>query len=130
MSQPYLEVDDFFNGLGELLKKQQERGKGSIYLTQKRGPTTPSSVIPSKPLPEGTDLILIRASDSKNGRSKSNTTRTKLTTFVAPSELDKFYERYATMCKAGMLGLKPRDKSKKKSQQKKKKKRAAATAEE
>jgi signal recognition particle subunit SRP14 len=44
--------------------------------------------------------------------------------------LDKFYERYATMCKAGMLGLKPRDKSKKKSQQKKKKKRAAATAEE
>lgn len=92
--------------------------------------TTPSSVIPSKPLPEGTDLILIRASDSKNGRSKSNTSRTKLTTFVAPSELDKFYERYATMCKAGMLGLKPRDKSKKKSQQKKKKKRAAATAEE
>ncbi|KAK0387107.1 hypothetical protein NLU13_5420 [Sarocladium strictum] len=129
MGKPFLEVDDFFNGLGELLKAQQERGKGSIYLTQKRGPTTPSSVLPSKDLPEGTDLILIRASDSKNGRSKSSS-RTKLTTFVAPSELDKFYERYATMCKAGMLGLKPRDKSKKKSQQKKKKKRAAAATEE
>jgi signal recognition particle subunit SRP14 len=91
--------------------------------------TGPSSILPSKPVPEGTDLILIRASDSKNGRSKSGS-RTKLTTFVAPSELDKFYERYATMCKAGMLGLKPRDKSKKKSQQKKKKKRAAATTDE
>ena len=87
--------------------------------------------MPSKPLAEGTDLIVIRASDSKNGRAKDKGSgRTKLTTFVAPDELDKFYERYATLCKAGMLALKPRDKSKKKSQQKKKKKRAAATAEE
>lgn len=80
---------------------------------------------PSKSLSGGNDLILIRASDSKNGRSKSGT-RVKLTTFVAPTELDNFFERYATLCKTGMLALKPRDKSKKKKQKKKKKTAVAA----
>lgn len=33
----------------------------------------------------------------------------KLSTVVAPEELEAFYARYAEVCKAGMTGLKKRD---------------------
>lgn len=31
------DTQKFFTGLGELLKQQHESGKGTIYLTQKKG---------------------------------------------------------------------------------------------
>jgi len=49
----------------------------------------------------------------------------KLSTVVAPEDLEAFYTRYADLCKAGMVALKPRDRSKKKAKAKKKK--SAAT---
>jgi len=33
---------------------------------------------------------------------------------VAPEELERFYVRYAEVCKAGMVGMKKRDRSAKK----------------
>lgn len=44
---------------------------------------------------------------------------------VDSDALDAFYVRYAEICKAGMLSLKPRDRSKRKTKGKKKKGAAA-----
>ena len=65
--------------------------------------------------------ILIRATDgntnapnpkpaSKDGKiTKDKSTKVKLSTVVKPDELEAFYTRYAEVCKAGMTGLKKRD---------------------
>lgn len=68
--------------------------------------------------------ILIRATDgntnapnpksaSKDGKISKNTnnksTKVKLSTIVNPDDLEAFYARYADVCKAGMTGLKKRD---------------------
>lgn len=45
---------------------------------------------------------------------------------VDSASLDGFYARYADLCKAGMVALKPRDRSKRKTKGKKKKTTAAA----
>lgn len=69
---------------------------------------------PSKPLP-----VVIRA---HNGKSKKDRhSKVRLKTVVEPHELEGFYTRYADVCKAGMMALKPRDRSKKKAKAKKKK---------
>lgn len=82
-----------------------------------------------KPLPsigeqaEAQPSILIRASDGNTGASKPETnkvqkktakkdTKIKLSTVVAPGDLEEFYARYAEVCKAGMTGLKKRDRKK------------------
>ena len=67
--------------------------------------------------------ILIRASDGntnapnpKNDKvqKKSKSTKVKLSTVVAPDDLEAFYARYAEVCKGGMTGLKKRDRKQKK----------------
>lgn len=42
----------------------------------------------------------------------------KISTVVQPSELETFYARYAEVCKAGMTGLKKRDRKLKKAKAK------------
>jgi signal recognition particle subunit SRP14 len=65
--------------------------------------------------------ILIRATDgntnapnpksaSKDGKiTKNKSTKIKLSTIVNPDDIEAFYARYAEVCKAGMTGLKKRD---------------------
>lgn len=70
---------------------------------------------PSSPLP-----VLIRATDGKSGENRKK--RIKISTIVEPENLERFYARYAEVCKSGMQGLKKRDKSKRKKAKVKKRK--------
>lgn len=85
-----------------------------MTLTQKPllHPTLDSSSKPS---------ILIRATDGNTNapnpkthkvEKKKSSSKVKLSTVAAPEELDAFYARYAEVCKAGMTGLKKRDRKK------------------
>lgn len=65
--------------------------------------------------------VLIRATDGKSGDDRKAGKRLKLATVVDSDSLEAFYARYAEICKAGMLALKPRDRSKRKTKGKKKK---------
>lgn len=47
---------------------------------------------------------------SKDGKQKA--TKVKLSTVVEQGDLEGFYARYAEVCKAGMTGLKKRDRKK------------------
>lgn len=69
--------------------------------------------------PEGPMPVLIRASNGKSKRNRSD--KIKMSTIVEPQDLDSFYTRFADICKSGMVALKPRDRSKKKAKAKKKK---------
>ncbi|KAF3479931.1 uncharacterized protein GIQ15_06907 [Arthroderma uncinatum] len=113
MSKPHLPNDEFFSFLESLLTKQSGSSRGSIFLTQKRFPS-PVTKGESQPAESETPassppLILIRAS---NGKHKD--TKVKASTVVKPEEIEAFYRRYAETCKAGMVGLKKRDRSAKK----------------
>lgn len=44
-----------------------------------------------------------------NGKHKD--TKKKVSTIVELSDIDSFYSRYADVCKAGMVGMKKRDRS-------------------
>jgi signal recognition particle subunit SRP14 len=81
---------------------------------------------PENPLP-----ILIRASNNKSdarpGTDRKDVDKIKLSTVVRPNDLDAFFVRYAEACRAGMSGLKKRDKKKGKKDKKKKKKGVAET---
>ncbi|EEQ35486.1 hypothetical protein McanMca71_003098 [Microsporum canis] len=114
MSKPHLPNEEFFTLLESLFVKQSHSARGSIFLTQKCFPSetsskgesqTAESSAPSSSAP----LILIRASNGKHKDSKI-----KASTVVKPEELGAFYRRYAEICKAGMVGLKKRDRSAKK----------------
>jgi signal recognition particle subunit SRP14 len=74
---------------------------------------------PSKPLP-----VIIRATNGKSKEKKDN--KVKLSTIVESDALEGFFARYAEVCKAGMSGLKKRDRSKAKEKLKAKKKKQAA----
>jgi signal recognition particle subunit SRP14 len=50
-----------------------------------------------------------------------------MSTVIQPDQLDAFYARYADVCRAGMGGLKKRDRKKGKKDKKKKKGGAAET---
>ena len=73
---------------------------------------------PPTPLP-----VLIRATNGKSKRSKSP--KVKLSTVVQPDDLEAFFVRYADCCKAGMQGLRKRDRKAKKKDKGKKKKGGA-----
>ncbi|KAL1593947.1 hypothetical protein SLS60_010681 [Paraconiothyrium brasiliense] len=107
----------------------------NVYLSQKRlvfntetQPQTPTKVAddplwdthPENPLP-----ILIRAhnnkSSNRNGMNRDVVSKTRLSTVVQPDQLDAFFVQYAEACKAGMSGLKKRDRRGKKDRKKKKK---------
>ncbi|KKA29282.1 hypothetical protein TD95_002507 [Thielaviopsis punctulata] len=129
MAAKHLSNDDFFARLTALFDEKKPKTHGSIYLVQKRltyGQEIPAATIENpmpdlnlaKPLP-----VIVRAT---NGKSKSKRKeKIKLSTIVQPGELEKFYLRYADICKTGMVALKPRDRSKKKAKAKKKKSAAA-----
>ncbi|KAL4781475.1 signal recognition particle, SRP14 subunit [Aspergillus varians] len=121
-----LSHEEFFTSLTTLLTTTSQKTKGSVYLTQT--PllnSTPSDPAASdKPQPS----ILIRASDGntnapnpKTHEAKDKdrkTSKVKLSTVVQPQELEAFYARYAEVCKAGMTGLKKRDRKLKKAKAK------------
>ncbi|KAK4613487.1 hypothetical protein CLAFUW4_08820 [Fulvia fulva] len=131
----HLGHDEFFTHLTSLIDKTQQKGHGSVYLTQKRltydptqHPPTPKSLDdlsdlnPPDPLP-----LIIRATDGKSQSTdrKKNKHKIKLSTLVQPDDLEAFFTRYADVCKAGMQSLKKRDRSKRKKDKKGKKKEAA-----
>ncbi|PSR85491.1 signal recognition particle, SRP14 subunit [Coniella lustricola] len=76
--------------------------------------------------PAATYPVLVRATNGKSGKARKAGQRVKLATVVDSDALDAFYVRYAEVCKAGMLALKPRDRSKRKTKTKGKKKKGAA----
>ncbi|EAW11585.1 signal recognition particle 14 kDa protein [Aspergillus clavatus NRRL 1] len=118
---PHLSQEEFLSSLSTLLTKTSEKARGSVFLTQKPLLQTPSSDESASPstLPP----ILIRATDgntsapnpksSKDQNKKAaKTSKVKLSTVVAQEELEAFFARYAEVCKAGMTGLKKRDRKK------------------
>ncbi|EEA24993.1 hypothetical protein TMatcc_008094 [Talaromyces marneffei ATCC 18224] len=118
---PHLSNDEFFASLTTLLTSTSKKTQGSVYLTQKR--LTSSSTDPS--ITEGS--ILVRATDGKTQNPKPSKTtdntkvtkkkaapKSKLSTVVSPADLEAFFVKYADICKAGMVGLKKRDRSAKK----------------
>ncbi|EGE02614.1 hypothetical protein TEQG_01649 [Trichophyton equinum CBS 127.97] len=109
MSKPHLPNDEFFSFLESLLVKQSASSRGSVFLTQKRLQSETTSKDVSQPTESNPPMILIRAS---NGRHKDS--KVKASTVVKPEEIEAFYRRYAEICKAGMVGLKKRDRSAKK----------------
>ncbi|OGM41188.1 signal recognition particle 14kD protein [Aspergillus bombycis] len=114
---PHLGHEEFFSSLSDLLSKTSQKARGSVFLTQKPLiDTTASSENASSSRPS----ILIRATDGntnapnpKNNKvEKKTVSKVKLSTIVAPEDLEAFYTRYAEVCKAGMTGLKKRDRKK------------------
>jgi signal recognition particle subunit SRP14 len=75
---------------------------------------------PAQPLP-----ILIRATNGKSKEKRNEKLKVKLSTVVEADALSVFFERYAELCKAGMVTLKPRDRSKRKGKARQKKKGGA-----
>lgn len=88
------------------------------------GDAISSSSPPSSP--PSSYPIIVRATNGKSGDDRKAGKKVKLSTVVPSDALDAFYLRYAEICKAGMLALKPRDRSKRKTKGKKKKTTAAA----
>ncbi|GAQ39306.1 hypothetical protein AtubIFM56815_007722 [Aspergillus tubingensis] len=124
----HLGHEEFFTSLTTLLNTTSQKTRGSVYLTQKpllnTNTTTESASQPS---------ILIRATDGntnapnpKTAEAKKKVSKTgsaaskvKISTVVSPDDLEAFYARYAEVCKAGMTGLKKRDRKKGKAKGKK-----------
>lgn len=70
--------------------------------------------------------IIIRATNGKSKEKRDK--KVKLSTIVKPDELEGFYAKYAEVCKAGMSGLKKRDRRGAKEKLKAKKKQGAGAA--
>ncbi|KAL1993956.1 hypothetical protein VTN49DRAFT_2625 [Thermomyces lanuginosus] len=120
---PHLSNEEFFSSLSTLLAHRTSSAHGSVYLVQKRLPADPTSSSSSSS--ENEPAILIRATDGRtdnpNPKSSGKVTKkqgkgqkTKFSTIVKLADLEAFYARYAEVCKAGMTGLKKRDRSAKK----------------
>lgn len=137
----YISTEQFFSSLSNLLSSTSQKSRGSVFLTQKPLPVSPAPAAaadasqeePSRQQPQK-PAILIRATDgntnapnpktttttNKDSKSKTNnkkkdtteTPKVKISTIVAPEDLEAFYARYAEVCKAGMSGLKKRDRKK------------------
>lgn len=75
-----------------------------------------SDLHPSRPSP-----LIIRATNGKSKKKRDS--KTKLSTIVESDALETFYTRYMEVCKAGMSGLKKRDRSKAKEKLKAKKRK-------
>lgn len=71
--------------------------------------------------------VLIRATNGKSKEHRAD--KIKLSTIVEADKLEGFFVRYGEVCKAGMQGLKKRDRSAKKTKLKAKKKKGAAHSE-
>ncbi|GCB17536.1 signal recognition particle subunit srp14 [Aspergillus awamori] len=120
----HLGHEEFFTSLTTLLSTTSQKTRGSVYLTQK--PLLDSTNTQSQP------SILIRATDGNTNAPNPKTaeakkkvakatsaSKVKISTVVSPDDLEAFYARYAEVCKAGMTGLKKRDRKKGKAKGKK-----------
>ncbi|KAE8361949.1 signal recognition particle, SRP14 subunit [Aspergillus caelatus] len=115
---PHLGHEEFFSSLSDLLSKTSQKARGSVFLTQK--PLIDSTASLENVSSSSRPSILIRATDGntnapnpKNNKvGKKTVSKVKLSTIVAPEDLEAFYTRYAEVCKAGMTGLKKRDRKK------------------
>lgn len=106
--------NQFFSSLSSLLDKTSQKSRGSVILTQK-----PLLNTNTESTQQQQPSILIRATDGNTNAPNPKThkvekkaakaTKVKLSTVVAPEDLEGFYARYAEVCKAGMTGLKKRD---------------------
>ncbi|KAK3384746.1 signal recognition particle, SRP9/SRP14 subunit [Podospora didyma] len=131
MAGSHLSHDEFFIKLAALFMTRKDKDHGKVYLSQKRlsyGQDIPQPT-EENPFPDlhidSTLPVLIRA---HNGKSKPKRgEKTKLSTVVNTDDLEAFYGKYAEVCKAGMLALKPRDRTKRKAKSKNKKKGAPAS---
>ncbi|PKX98106.1 signal recognition particle 14 kDa protein [Aspergillus novofumigatus IBT 16806] len=121
----HLGHEEFFSSLSDLLSKTSQKARGSVFLTQK--PLLPSNAntSTSEEASSSSSLppILIRATDGNTNAPNPKTTKDqnqkaaktskiKLSTVVAQEDLETFFARYAEVCKAGMTGLKKRDRKK------------------
>ena len=119
---PMLTQNQFFSSLSSLLDKTSQKSRGSVTLTQKPLLNTNTESTQQQP------SILIRATDGNTNAPNPKThkiekkaakaTKVKLSTVVAPEDLEGFYARYAEVCKAGMTGLKKRDRKRDKAKAK------------
>ncbi|KAL5003751.1 signal recognition particle, SRP9/SRP14 subunit [Aspergillus recurvatus] len=119
--------EEFFTSLTTLLTATSQKARGSVYLTQTPLLNTQS---PGSADKKTQPPILIRASDGNTNAANPKThpdikdkktkkeTKVKISTVVQPGELEAFYARYAEICKAGMMGLKKRDRKLKKAKAK------------
>ncbi|KAF7167956.1 hypothetical protein CNMCM6106_003305 [Aspergillus hiratsukae] len=117
----HLGHEEFFSSLSDLLSKTSQKARGSVFLTQK--PLLPSNATnTSEETSSSSSLppILIRATDGNTNapnpktakdesKKAAKTSKIKLSTVVAQEDLEAFFARYAEVCKAGMTGLKKRD---------------------
>lgn len=129
---------DFLTQLSSLLSTTHAANHGSVFLTQK--PLFPDTSSPDaaeeqtssddQPSGQTAPQILVRATNGKStqkpsGRSgvqkkktaasakgKSDDKKIKFSTVVDVSEAEDFFARYADVCKAGMQGLRKRDRKK------------------
>ncbi|GKZ32689.1 hypothetical protein AbraIFM66950_002288 [Aspergillus brasiliensis] len=122
----HLGHEEFFTSLSTLLSTTSQKTRGSVYLTQKPLPLDPQSQSQQP-------SILIRATDGntnapnpktaeakkKVSKAAKSASKVKISTVVSPDDLEAFYARYAEVCKAGMTGLKKRDRKKGKAKGKK-----------
>ncbi|KAK5114442.1 hypothetical protein LTR62_002377 [Meristemomyces frigidus] len=140
MAKDHLDTEEFFTRLASLIEKTQQKGHGSVHLTQKRltfdlaSSSSPSpqkvqddplwDLHPAQPLP-----IIIRATDGKTHKlgaagakdKTKNAEKVRLSTVVQPEEIEAFFTRYAEVCKMGMQSLKKRNRTKRKKDKGKKK---------
>ncbi|RHZ53647.1 signal recognition particle 14 kDa protein [Aspergillus thermomutatus] len=120
---PHLGHEEFFSSLSDLLSNTSQKARGSVFLTQK--PLLPSNISTSEETSSSSSLppILIRATDGSTNapnpktakdqnKKAAKTSKVKLSTVVAQEDLETFFARYAEVCKAGMTGLKKRDRKK------------------
>ncbi|KAI9685710.1 MAG: hypothetical protein M1822_004270 [Bathelium mastoideum] len=119
----HLSNDEFFLRLHDLFSKKNEKGKGTVFLKQKRLYQTPRSA--SDPLADLSTAqptsIFIRAS-AGHSRDQTPSSRIQFGTIVQSEELEAFYVRYAEACRKGMMGgMKKRSREKKKGKKKGKK---------
>ncbi|KAG6357904.1 hypothetical protein INS49_013787 [Diaporthe citri] len=130
MPETHLSHDEFFNKLGDLFTARKGKDHGSVFLSQKRVVHGSSAPVPTveDPLADLKDPadgasfpVIVRATNGKSGDDRKAGRRVKLATVVQSGDLDAFYARYAEICKAGMLALKPRIRTKRKAKSKKKK---------
>ncbi|RCK58814.1 Signal recognition particle subunit SRP14 [Candida viswanathii] len=99
---------------------QNNNGKSSIYLTQKRLTSDPQpndlphNVIPptdeDKPANETTYPLLVRVAMNSSDNKKEKQNKVKISTVVENNQLDQFWADYVQVLKNGFIGLKKKDK--------------------
>ncbi|KAF2230532.1 signal recognition particle, SRP9/SRP14 subunit [Viridothelium virens] len=116
----HLTNDEFFTRLQELFAKKNSKGKGSVFLKQKRfSQPTGSSAGSLADLNDTTPTPLFIRASAGHSKYVTPADRIQFGTVVQPEDLEAFYTRYAECCRVGMMGgMKKRSKEKKKGKKK------------